>query len=103
MVRLNTDLYARLQEELEEEKLEEDSDKLKPYKKDLEYLDDHFQLVHYKLKVRSMDNRMEMEVWTSERGTVVVGLNKHCVLLACVQAQYDDGYKQTQRHQRQKV
>lgn len=37
-------------------------DKLKPYKTDLEYLDDHFQLISYKLKVTNMDRRMEMEV-----------------------------------------
>ena len=41
---------------------EEDPDKLKPYKKDLEYLDDHFQLVAFRLKVKGMDSRIEMEV-----------------------------------------
>ena len=40
----------------------EGSDKLKPYKTDLEYLDDHFRLIAYKLKAKSMDNRMEHEV-----------------------------------------
>ena len=38
------------------------SDKLKPYKKDLEYLDDHFQLISYKVKIKLMDMKMEMEV-----------------------------------------
>lgn len=55
-------MLACLQEGLEDENLEEDADKLKPYKTDLEYLDDYFQLIQYKLKVKSMDNRMEMEV-----------------------------------------
>ncbi|XP_019854420.1 PREDICTED: uncharacterized protein LOC105313451 [Amphimedon queenslandica] len=40
---------------------ETDSDKLSPYKNDLEYLDDHFQLIYQKLKVNSMEKRMEME------------------------------------------
>lgn len=50
------------QEELEEQVLEEDADKLKPYKTDLEYLDDNFQLIMHKLKVKGMDQRMEQEV-----------------------------------------
>ena len=61
---------------------ETDPDKLSPYKNDLEYLDDHFQvskeihilqrwiscvcdsfqLIYQKLKVNSMEKRMEMEV-----------------------------------------
>ena len=41
---------------------EEDPDKLKPYKTDLEYLDDHFQLINFKIRVKSMDQRMELEV-----------------------------------------
>ena len=58
---------------------DETTDTLKPYKKDLEYLDDHFQLIVTKLKVKGMDARIEME--------------EH----------YDDGYRQNQRYQRQKV
>ncbi len=58
---------------------DEDTDKLKPYKKDLDYLDDHFQLIGFKLKVKGMDTRIEME------------------------EQYDDGYRQNQRYQRQRV
>ena len=54
-------------------------DKLKPYKKDLDYLDDHFQLIALKLKVKGMDSRIEME------------------------AQYDDGLRQNQRYARQRV
>ncbi|XP_064405407.1 uncharacterized protein LOC135350521 [Halichondria panicea] len=57
---------------------DEDTDKLKPYKKDLDYLDDHFQLIGFKLKVKGMDTRIEME------------------------EQYDDGYRQNQRYQRQR-
>ena len=54
-------------------------DKLKPYKKDLEYLDDHFQLIALKLKVKVMDSRIEME------------------------AECDDGLRQNQRYARQRV
>jgi len=39
-----------------------DQDKLKPYKTDLEYLDDHFQLILYIMKVKGMGQRMELEV-----------------------------------------
>ena len=42
--------------------MEDDPDKLKPYRKDLEYLDDHFKLITFKLKVKGMDSRIEMEV-----------------------------------------
>ena len=42
--------------------MDDDPDKLKPYKKDLEYLDDHFKLITFKLKVKGMDTRIEMEV-----------------------------------------
>lgn len=78
---------------------EDESDKLKPYKKDLEYLDDHFQLISYKLKAKSMDTRMEMEVL----GSVVASYIIRHANCGGTQAQYDDGYTQTQRYQRQKV
>lgn len=65
--------------EPEEEETQEDTDpdKLKPYKKDLEYLDDHFQYVCYVMKVKQYEVRMEME------------------------AQYDDGRRDA-RYMRQK-
>ena len=43
---------------------EDDPDQLKPYKTDLEYLDDHFQLAILKIKVKAVDIRLEMEVCT---------------------------------------
>ena len=49
-----------LQDAIEDESTDDKT--LKPYKKDLEYLDDHFQLIQHKLKVRSVDSRMEEEV-----------------------------------------
>ena len=45
-----------------DDEVEDDPDKLKPYKKDLEYLDDHFKLITLKLKVKGVDSRIEMEV-----------------------------------------
>ena len=59
---------------------DEESDRLKPYKKDLEYLDDHFQLIAYKLKAKSMDKRMEQEVFYSLCWTIVVTLNRPRVM-----------------------
>ncbi|KAL5457433.1 hypothetical protein EMCRGX_G034692 [Ephydatia muelleri] len=45
-----------------EEALEtESTDKLTPYKTDLEYLDDHFQLIAQKIRVKSMESTMEMD------------------------------------------
>ena len=41
---------------------EDDQDKLKPYKTDLEYLEDHIQLIAYKLKNKGLEKLMEMEV-----------------------------------------
>jgi SpoVK/Ycf46/Vps4 family AAA+-type ATPase len=37
------------------------SDEITPYKNDLQYLDDHFQLIAQKLKVKSMEARLEIE------------------------------------------
>eukprot|EP00731_Ephydatia_muelleri_P032086 Em0023g593a len=45
-----------------EEALEtESTDKLTPYKTDLEYLDDHFQLIAQRIKVKSMESMMERD------------------------------------------
>ena len=41
---------------------EDDQDKLKPYKTDLEYLEDHIQLIICQLKAKGIDRLMEMEV-----------------------------------------
>ena len=41
---------------------EESHDTLKPYKTDFEYLNDHFQLIVYKMKVRAIERRIEDDV-----------------------------------------
>ena len=49
---------------------EDDPGKLKPYKTDLEYLDDHFKYIMLMIKIKSVDNRMEMEVSGGHWGSV---------------------------------
>ena len=60
ITRVYGNIYIYMQAEGDE--VEDDPDKLKPYKKDLDYLDDHFKLITLKLKVKGMDSRIEMEV-----------------------------------------
>ena len=79
-------MFVIFQEEVEDKDLE-GADQLKPYKTDLEYLDDHFQLISYKLKVKSMEKMMELDVCMENNGCCL-----RCLVAASALTHNSQGY-----------